>query len=122
MSSELRRARTAALTRSLNERVALISEGSETFGSLKFLCECGVYDCGEQLVLTAGEYEAIRVEPTHFLVHPEHVLSGVESVVIEHADSHVVVAKVGAAGRLAVATDPRDASEEPLARDADALV
>lgn len=122
MSIELRLARTAALTRSLNERVALISESSETFGSLEFLCECGVYDCGEQLVLTAGAYEAIRLEPTHFLVHPEHALYSVESVVVEYADSHVVVAKVGAAGRLAVATDPRDASEEPLARDADALV
>jgi len=122
MSIDLRLARTAALTRSLNERVALISESSETFGSLKFLCECGVYDCGEQLVLTASAYEAIRLEPTHFLVHPEHVRYAVESVVVEHADSHVVVAKVGAAGRLAVATDPRDASEEPLARDADALV
>ena len=91
-------------------------------GSLKYLCECGVYDCGEQLVLTAGAYEAIRLEPTHFLVHPEHVRYTVESVVVDYAGSHVVVAKVGAAGRLAVATDPRDASEEPLARDADALV
>jgi hypothetical protein len=122
MSIELRLARTAALTRSLNERVALISEGSETFGALKFLCECGIYDCGEQIALTAGAYEAIRLEPTHFLVHPEHVHYAVESVVVDCADGHVVVAKVGAAGRLAVATDPRAASDEPLVRDADALV
>jgi hypothetical protein len=122
MSIELRLARTAALTRSLNERVAVISEGSETFGALTFLCECGIYDCGEQLALTAGAYEAIRQEPTHFLVHPEHVRYAVESVVVDYAGNHVVVAKVGAAGRLAVATDPRDTSEEPLTRDADALV
>jgi hypothetical protein len=122
MSIELRLARSAALTRSLNERVAHISESSETFGSLQFLCECGVYDCGQRIALRTSAYEAIRLEPTHFLVHPDHVLYELESVVVEHAGTHVVVEKVGAAGRLAIATDPRDASDEPITRDADAPV
>jgi hypothetical protein len=121
MSIELHLARNAALTRSLNERVALIAESSETFGPLKFLCECGIYDCGEQIELTASAYEDIRLEPTHFLVHPDHVVYAVE-VVVEYAGSHVVVQKVGAAARLAIATDPRDVSEEPLARDLDARI
>lgn len=120
MSFQLRLARNAALTRSLNERVALISENSATFGSLRFRCECGVYDCGEQLELTASAYEAIRLEPTHFLVHPDHVHYALEFVVVDYTGSHVVVEQVDAATRLAIATNPRDASDEPLTRDADA--
>jgi hypothetical protein len=122
MSIELHLARSAALTRSLNERVAHISESSETYGSLKFLCECGIYDCGQQIEITAGAYEAVRLEPTHFLVHPDHDLYEVDSVVVGYSGSYVVVERRGAGGRLAIATDPRDASEEPITRDDDALV
>ena len=121
MLTELRLARNAALTRSLNERVAVIAESSATFGSLRFLCECGIYDCGKRIALTTSAYEAIRLVPTHFLVHPDHVLHALELVIVDCAGSHVVVEKVGAAGRLAIATDPRDASDEPLTRDTDAL-
>lgn len=78
-----------ALIRSLNQRVAVISETLDTFGSLKFMCECGIYACRKRIELTASSFEA---------------------------GSHVVVeTRVSAAARLAVATDPRDASEEPLA-------
>ena len=106
-STELRLASHEALTRSLNDRVAHIFGNFETFGPLNFICECGIYDCGERIELTAGEYEAIRLEPTHFFVHPDHVFYAIEAVVLEYADSYAVVEKVGAAGRLAVATDPR---------------
>jgi hypothetical protein len=106
-STELRLASTEALTRSLNERVAEIFETCETFGPLSFMCECGIYDCGERIELTANEYDAIRLEPTHFFVHPDHVLYAIEFVVLEHTETYAVVEKVGAAGRLAVATDPR---------------
>jgi hypothetical protein len=122
LSTELRLARNAAQIRSLNERVALISESCDTFGSLKFRCECGIYECTEGLQLTAGAYEAIRLEPTHFLVHPDHVLLALELVVLESPGSHVVVEKFGAAARLAIATDPRDAVDEPMTRDAESLV
>ena len=122
MSTELRLARNASQIRSLNERVALISESCDTFGSLKFRCECGIYECNERLELTAAAYEAIRLEPTHFLVHPDHVLSALELIVLESAGSHVVVEKFGAAARLAIATDPRDASEDPITRDTGAFV
>ena len=119
--TELRLASTEALTRSLNERVARIFGSVETSGPLTFMCECGIYDCGERIELTANTYEAIRLEPTDFFVHPDHVFHAIEFVVLEHANSYAVVEKVGAAGRLAVATDPRDDTEEPLAKDTDAL-
>jgi hypothetical protein len=121
MSTELRLARNAVQIRSVNERVALISKSCDTFGSLKFRCECGIYECREGLQLTAGAYEAIRLEPTHFVVHPDHVLHALEFVVLACAGSHVVVEKFGAAARLAIATDPRDAVDEPLTRDAKEL-
>ena len=120
-STELRLASHEALTRSLNDRVAHIFENFETFGPLNFLCECGVYDCGERIELSADEYEAIRSEPTHFFVHPDHVFYAIESVVFDYAGGHAVVEKVGAAAGLAIATDPRADTEEPLARNTDAL-
>ena len=105
---------TEALTRSLNERVAHIFGNSETFGPLKFMCECGIYDCGERIELTANEYERSAC-------HPDHVCYAIEFVVLEHAESYAIVEKVGAAGRLAIATDPRDDAGEQLAKDTDAL-
>jgi hypothetical protein len=114
MLTEHRLARNKALIRSLNQRVAVIAETLDTFGSLKFMCECGIYACRKRIELTASDFEAIRSEPTHFLVHPDHVLYALEFVVLESAGSHVVVEeRVSEAARPAVATDPRDASEEP---------
>jgi hypothetical protein len=122
MSTELRLARNSAQMRSLNERVALISESCDTFGSLKFRCECGIYECNEGLQLTADAYEGIRLQSTYFLVHPDHVLYALELVVLEDAGGHVVVEKFGAAARLAVATDPRADAHEPITREAKLLV
>jgi len=123
MLTEHRLAKNKALIRSLNQRVAVISETLDTFGSLKFMCECGIYACRKRIELTASAFEAIRSEPTHFLVHPDHVLYALEFVVVEYVGSHVVVEeRVSDAARLPVPTEPRDASEEPLIRAADALV
>ncbi len=58
MLTELRLATNKALIQSLNERVAVISETLETFGPLKFMCECGIYACKERIELTVTEYEA----------------------------------------------------------------
>ena len=82
MLTEHRLAENKALIRSLNQRVAVISETLDTFGSLKFMCECGIYACRKRIELTANAFEAIRSEPTHFLVHPDHVLYALEIVVL----------------------------------------
>ena len=115
MLTEHRLARNKALIRSLNQRVAVISETLDTFGSLRFMCECGIYACRKRIELTASAFEAIRSEPTHFLVHPDHVLYALEIVVLEFAGSHVVVEeRVDAVTSPAVASEPRAGSEEPL--------
>lgn len=121
MLTEDRLARNKVLIRCLNQRVAVISETLEMFGALRFRCECGIYPCRKQLALTTAEYEAIRSEPTRFLVHPDHVLHALESVVLEHG-SYVVVEGRGGRKAGSVATEPRVASEAPLVRAADAFV
>ena len=95
MLTEPRLARNQVLSRSLNDRVALITTNSETFGPLKFMCECGIHNCGERVKLTVGEYQAIRAEPTHFLIEPGHVLEASEAVV-EDGGRYVVVERAGA--------------------------
>jgi hypothetical protein len=50
--------------------------------------------------LTFPEYEAVRADPHRFVLAPGHELPGVE-VVIEATPGHVVVEKVGEAGRAA---------------------
>ena len=87
--------RNQVLSRSLNDRVAMITTNSETFGPLKFMCECGILDCAERIQLTSAEYEAVRVEPTHLLLNPGHVLNAIESVV-EDCGRYVVVDRSGA--------------------------
>jgi hypothetical protein len=114
MPTELRLARNKALIRSLNERVAAVSEALETFGSLKFMCECGIYACKERIELTVSEYEAVRLDPTHFLVHPNHVLHALEFVVLECPESYVVVEEASAAARVAIVSDQRNAATTVL--------
>lgn len=97
MLTEQRLARNKALIQSLNERVAHISETVETYGPLKFMCECGIYACRKRIELTASEYQLVRPKPTHFLVHPDHVLHALEFVVLEYSAGHAVVEQRGTA-------------------------
>jgi hypothetical protein len=72
-------------------------------------CECGRETCAEPVQLTVEEYEAVRSDPTHFLVAPssEHVISSVERIV-EKQDRYWVVEKLGEAGQISEDLDPRD--------------
>ena len=71
-------------------------------------CECS-FDCSEPIRLTIPEYEAVRAEPTHFVVAPsqEHVLEPIENVVARH-DRYWIVEKRGHAGDVSEELDPRD--------------
>lgn len=114
MLTERRLTRNKALIQSLNERVAVISETLETFGPLRFMCECGIYACRKRIELTAREYQVIRPKRTHFVVHPDHVLHALE-VVLEHSEGHAVVEqRVTPTARGSLATDARDTSVEAL--------
>ena len=73
-----------------------------------WVCECADEDCTQAVTLTVADYEAVRAEPTHFLVAPsaEHLVPGMERVVVRR-ERYWVVEKVGKAGNLAEVLDER---------------
>jgi hypothetical protein len=75
-----------------------------------WVCECAKSSCSESVKLTVAEYEAVRADPTHFLVAPseEHVLPEVERVVERH-ETYWVVEKIGRAAELSEELDDRTA-------------
>lgn len=101
-------AQNEALFRQVNERVRDVSEAFATLDptAVDFVCECGDQDCTEPISLRLHEYEAVRAEPTHFLVLRRHVLPEVERVV-EDRGSYVVVEKLPDEEDIARYTDPR---------------
>lgn len=71
-------------------------------------CECGWENCKDPVRVSLAAYEAVRANPTHFIVVPSdgHVAPDVERVVERH-DEYWVVEKVGPTAALAAALDPR---------------
>jgi hypothetical protein len=82
---QLRLGKNQVLFRSVNEQVEKISEESNTAGPTGFICECAIPGCGSHVELALGEYEAIRRNPAHFFVLPDHVFPEVEIVVEDGA-------------------------------------
>jgi hypothetical protein len=73
-----------------------------------WVCECA-NNCSEPVQLTIAEYEAVRSDPTHFMVAPSpaHVVEQIEDVVARH-ERYWVVEKRDLAGEVSEALDPRD--------------
>jgi hypothetical protein len=104
-----RAARNQSVFREINERVKQLNEGFSMVLPLgEWICECADDTCVVQIELSAAEYEAVRIDGTHFLVAPndEHVFLDVESVT-ERNDHYWVVEKFGTAGEEADRLDPR---------------
>jgi hypothetical protein len=104
-----RAARNQSLFREINERVKQLNEGfSMVLPVGEWICEGADDTCVERIELSAAEYEAVRIDGTHFIVAPgdEHVFLEVESV-IERSDRYWVVEKFGTAGEMADHFDPR---------------
>jgi hypothetical protein len=72
-----------------------------------FLCECGDGTCTAPIRLTAGEYEAVRSEPTRFALAVDHENPELDSVFAEYAEFTVIDKTFGPAARLARASNPR---------------
>jgi hypothetical protein len=71
-----------------------------------FRCECGVLGCNQLVELTLPEYEAVRSEPTHFLLVDGHEIPETEHIV-ERRERYSVVEKDGPGATVAADTDPR---------------
>ena|SRR5438105_2808225 len=96
------------LFRNVNEQIEVLSQTVEPDDPLmEYLCECDRPDCHEKLQATRGEYEAVRAEPTHFIVCVGHEDPQLERVFSSN-DRFLIVEKQGSAARDAEETNPRN--------------
>jgi hypothetical protein len=103
---EERIARTEALFRDVNERIA---ESAERFDAdeATFVCECADRSCTERVDASLTDYERVRAEPTRFLLADGHEDTRVERVV-ERRRGFAVVEKFNAiVARIVRRHDPR---------------
>ena len=99
-------ARNQVVFRDVNEHIAEITgEWGQTGVSL-FICECSNHECSEALEIVPGEYERVRGDGARFVIQDGHQLPQLERVVERHG-RFLVVEKLGRAGSIARASDPR---------------
>jgi hypothetical protein len=99
-----------AVFREVNERIREVSGQAVAFDGdapVQFVCECSDEGCSESVELTLPEYEAVRADPSHFLVAPGHVWEPDDERVVREAETYAVLEKTGAAGDVAEEEDPR---------------
>jgi hypothetical protein len=100
LDDKVKRARTEALFRDVNERIA---ESAQRFAadSTEFVCECADADCTSRLEATLDEYEGVRSDGATFMLAPGHEHKDIERVV-EKRGRFNVVEKVQATVRATV--------------------
>jgi transcription initiation factor TFIID subunit TAF12 len=101
MDDEVKRARTEALFRDVNERIA---ESAQRFdaSSTQFVCECADPGCTHRLEATLDEYEDVRADATTFMLAPGHEHTDIERVVDASRKRFHLVEKVQATVRETV--------------------
>lgn len=109
MSARDRRlAENEAFFREVNERLDELAPDAAS--GLFAICECAYEDCTERITVSQADYEAVRAEPTHFIVVRGHADLSLEDVV-RRTDHFDVVQKRGEAAavaeRLAGSREPR---------------
>jgi hypothetical protein len=71
-----------------------------------FICACSSRGCLARLAVANDVYERVRDQPDWFVVKPGHEDLSVE-VVVERYPDFYVIQKLGAAGEVARAENPR---------------
>ena len=89
VDEKVKRARTEALFRDVNERIA---ESAQRFDadSTQFVCECADPDCTHRVEATLEEYEQVREDGTTFMLVPCHAETDIERVVKDRGRFHIV--------------------------------
>ena len=89
MNDHVRRARTEALFRDVNERIA---ESAQRFDAhtTQFVCECADANCTHRLEATLTEYEEVRSDGATFMLAPGHENIDIERVVERRSRFNVV--------------------------------
>lgn len=78
---------------------------------LPLICECADRGCTQVLLIEPAVYEAVRADGSRFLNAPGHeAADGEHARVVERHETFVVVEKVGRAGAITRAADPRTAT------------
>ena len=100
MDDKLKRARTEALFRDVNERIA---ESAHRFAadSTQFVCECADANCTHRLEATLDEYEEVRADGATFMLAAGHEHDDIERVV-RRKDRFNIVEKVQSTVRSTV--------------------
>ena len=106
---EKRMAANEAFFRNLNEVLEARTPDSEYS---VVVCECADEDCAQRLTLTHAEYEAVRSDPTQFVVAHGHVAREIELVVAAN-DRYEVVKKLGVGAQVAIALDDSNDTGTP---------
>jgi hypothetical protein len=89
LDDKVRKARTEALFRDVNERIA---ESAQRFDAerTQFVCECADPTCTERLDATLDEYEEVRGDGATFMLRPGHAESDIERVIHDRGRFHIV--------------------------------
>lgn len=100
-------ARTQATFREVNNRIRELASEEPvqplfaTEGDrADFLCECADLGCTEPIALPLDVFDQVRMDATHFVVSPDHVLPEIEQLV-GGDESYAIVEKFGEAGAIA---------------------
>ena len=103
MPQAVRVAENENVFRRVNERIAELAGSEDPVG---FICECSEVGCREPVTLDVSEYERVRSKANRFVLREGHERADVE-VVVGCGRGYVVVEKLGVAGEVAEADDPR---------------
>jgi hypothetical protein len=103
---EVRIAKTEALFRDVNERIAESAQGSASEDAA-FVCECADPACTEQVEAPLAVYEEVRADGTRFLLAPGHENERVERVVARRRRYNVVRKVNGIVAAWVRRLDPR---------------
>jgi transcription initiation factor TFIID subunit TAF12 len=89
MTDHQTKARTEALFRDVNERIA---ESAERFdaATTEFVCECADAGCVHRVEATLDEYEDVRSDGATFILAPGHADGAIEAVVDDRGRFHIV--------------------------------
>ena len=79
----------------MNERLSHLYVAHEQ-ETAEYICECGDSGCTKGIVLTGGEYDAVRRHPTRFAIASGHEIERIERVVALNAQFTVVEKPVSA--------------------------
>jgi transcription initiation factor TFIID subunit TAF12 len=89
MNDKVKQARTEALFRDVNERIAESAQGFDA-DTTQFVCECADPTCTDRLEATLVEYEEVRADGATFMLTPGHEEKDIERIVARRARFDVV--------------------------------